>query len=221
MLTRANTTANTARWIRVLTQFVFHYIHVFIVQEIPFRHVWKAQSNLHCSFAFERLPNQQCSRLSCTVDIYQKSALSNRQLININSNFEARLFYPSKTHSSKPRKCVNTRIIQSLTGMRCVYAYIKISYSLLLQMNLRSSKDVSSTVTVNTQSSSGCSSSVVVDNCSQPLFKLSSAVKKKLGSQLDNLCTRGNDWRLLASALNSDRWVQLQEFCFCNSLNNK
>lgn len=66
-------------------------------------------------------------------------------------------------------------------------------------------KDLSSTVTVNTQSSSGCSSMVLLDNREQQIFRLPTALKKKLASHLDIACVRGNDWRVLASALSSDR----------------
>lgn len=48
---------------------------------------------------------------------------------------------------------------------------------------------------------------VVLDNREQPVFKLPTSIKKKLASHLDVPCMRGNDWRMLASALSSDRYV--------------
>ncbi|XP_067936377.1 netrin receptor UNC5C-like isoform X2 [Watersipora subatra] len=132
-------------------------------QEIPFRHIWNAHSNLHCSFAFERVPNHPNSTLSCKIQVYQKSVLSNRQQININGG------------------------------------------SLESSFKVVGQKDLSSTVTVNTQSSSGCSSMVAIDNRDQQIFRLPTALKKKLANHLDMTCMRGNDWRMLAAALSSDR----------------
>lgn len=72
-------------------------------------------------------------------------------------------------------------------------------------MKLLGQKDLSSTVTVNTQSSSGCSSVVMLDNREQQIFRLPTSLKKRLANHLDMPCNRGNDWRMLASALSSDR----------------
>ncbi|KAF6017051.1 UNC5C [Bugula neritina] len=132
-------------------------------QEIPFRHVWNGQSNLHCSFAFERVSAPPNTTLSCKIQVYQKSVLSNRQQITING-----------------------------AGLEST-------------AKMMGPKDLSSTVTVNTQSSSGCSSMVIIDNREQQIFKLPTVLKKKLAGILDMPQMRGNDWRMLASALNSDR----------------
>lgn len=64
-------------------------------------------------------------------------------------------------------------------------------------------KGRSSTVTSATNSSSGVSSVVPVDNTQAS--RLPSHIRRQLCMLLDTPCARGNDWRMLAQALTVDR----------------
>ena len=48
---------------------------------------------------------------------------------------------------------------------------------------------------------------VMLDNREHQVFRLPTALKKKLANHLDMTSMSGNDWRMLASALSSDRYV--------------
>jgi len=60
------------------------------LQEIPFGHVWSGtQNGLHCSFTLERTDRTQFG-LSCTLQVYQQSLASARQLLHIAANVKVR-----------------------------------------------------------------------------------------------------------------------------------
>ncbi|CAH1795522.1 unnamed protein product [Owenia fusiformis] len=57
-------------------------------QEIPFRHIWSGNhTNLHCSFTIERLDVTQ-DMITCKIQVYQKSVMANRQVIQIICNLK-------------------------------------------------------------------------------------------------------------------------------------
>lgn len=62
-------------------------VGIFLLQEIPFQHIWSGnQNNLHCSFSLE-LVEGSSPNVSCKIQVYQKAMLNNRQVLNIQNNF--------------------------------------------------------------------------------------------------------------------------------------
>lgn len=65
----------------------------FLFQEIPFQHIWSGnQNNLHCSFSLE-LVEGSSPNVSCKIQVYQKAILSNRQVLNIQNNFNKEVIH--------------------------------------------------------------------------------------------------------------------------------
>ena len=61
---------------------------MLLLQEIPFDHVWSGtQNGLHCSFTLERTERTQFV-LTCTLQIYQQSLPTARQLLHVAANLK-------------------------------------------------------------------------------------------------------------------------------------
>jgi len=67
---------------------------VFMLQEIPFRHIWNgSQSGLHCSFTLEHT-DPQSAQLTCDVIVSQTLLLGNRQVIPLARDVTAPVLRP-------------------------------------------------------------------------------------------------------------------------------
>ncbi|KAH1001731.1 hypothetical protein HUJ04_005710 [Dendroctonus ponderosae] len=147
-------------------------------QEVPFAHVWQANSNsLHCSFTLE---SYEVSRqLSFKLRVNQKG-FDYQQLFDIACKDDAT---DSKTSTSA-----------------------KFSSSDLLPKVA-----IHSETSRSNDSKKSAKSLIVTDRgvstCDDFNFRLSKQIRKQLCHCLDPPTQRGNDWRMLAHALNVDRYI--------------
>lgn len=85
-------------------------------QEIPFQHIWSGnQNNLHCSFSLE-LVEGSSPNVSCKIQVYQKAILSNRQVLNIQNNFNKEKLPSCSTPSSTLKGRTSTVTTNSSSG---------------------------------------------------------------------------------------------------------
>ncbi|XP_048760226.2 netrin receptor UNC5C-like isoform X3 [Ostrea edulis] len=85
-------------------------------QEIPFQHIWSGnQNNLHCSFSLE-LVEGSSPNVSCKIQVYQKAMLNNRQVLNIQNNFNKEKLPSCSTPSSTLKGRTSTVTTNSSSG---------------------------------------------------------------------------------------------------------
>lgn len=151
------------------------------LQEIPFRHLWQANSNsLHCSFTLESYEvnrnlqfklrvNQNGSDYHQTFDIQCKDELEvgKASLGKLNHNE----FVPNSPKSAKSLKLLPP------DDASCV----KLKSVILTDRG--------------------------VSTCDDFAFRLGKPARKQLCQCLDPPTARGNDWRMLAHALGVDRYI--------------
>lgn len=131
-------------------------------QEVPFTHVWQANSNsLHCSFTLESY--EVCrTPLSFKLRMFQKG-FDFHQVFDVCCRDEVPKFHPnSGTTDSKKSSSSAKNLIVTDRG---------------------------------------------VSTCDDFTFRLNKQIRKQLCHCLDPPTQRGNDWRMLAHALNVDRYI--------------
>ncbi|KAK5645630.1 hypothetical protein RI129_004094 [Pyrocoelia pectoralis] len=171
-------------------------------QEIPFRHLWQANSNsLHCSFtleAYEMNPN-----LSFTIIVNQKG-FNNHQTFRVSckdgNNFQHRTSSPFVPKiiipTDSPRSTVESNKSSKHEDHTNTPKSAK-SFKLATQDDAVSSKLAKNLILTDRG----------VSTCDDFLFRLNRQVKKHICQCLDPPNTRGNDWRMLAHALSVDRYI--------------
>ena len=93
-------------WFPLYICHTWSHLSCLFFQEIPFRHVWGGtQNNLHCSFSLEHVDRSQ-QKVSCQIQVYQRSIVTNCQVLNIVHNLkEVRTIFmwytPSPPFSSR------------------------------------------------------------------------------------------------------------------------
>ncbi|KAF5281557.1 hypothetical protein FQA39_LY05092 [Lamprigera yunnana] len=167
-------------------------------QEIPFRHLWQANSNsLHCSFTLEAYEINH--NLSFTVAVNQKG-FNNHQTFKVsckddnftnrsNSPFVPKIIIPTESprstvESNKSKHDDHTNTPKSAKSFK------------LPQDDVVSSKAKNLILTDRG-----------VSTCDDFLFRLNRQVKKHICQCLDPPNSRSNDWRMLAHALSVDRYI--------------
>lgn len=147
-------------------------------QEIPFRHLWQANSNsLHCSFTLE--VTEMNRKLSFSLRVNQKG-FENMQVFSINCRDDGEM--PGRQVKTFPNEIVPKITIHTDTSRSCDSPKSKVAKNVILN-----DKGVST--------------------CDDFNFRLSRQVKKQLCQCLDTPTVRGNDWRMLARLLNTDRYT--------------
>lgn len=139
-------------------------------QEIPFRHLWQANSNsLHCSFTLEAYEVNRI--LNFKLCINQKG-FDYHQIFDITCPDDQTLLVPT-----------NKKLIDfGLSPKSAKTDSIKTAKNMILTDR-------------------------GVSTCDDFNFRLVKQVKKQLCQCLDPPTPRGNDWRMLAHALNVDRYI--------------
>ncbi|XP_050302029.1 netrin receptor UNC5B isoform X2 [Anthonomus grandis grandis] len=140
-------------------------------QEIPFAHVWQANSNsLHCSFTLESY--EVCRHLNFKLRVQQKG-YDYQQVFDIN--------------------CSDDLVPKIVSN------------------NSETSRSSDSKKSAKSDQSSLKKNLIVTDRgvstCDDFTFRLSKNIRKQLCMLLDPPTQRGNDWRMLAHALNVDRYI--------------
>ncbi|KAB0797257.1 hypothetical protein PPYR_08251 [Photinus pyralis] len=171
-------------------------------QEIPFRHLWQANSNsLHCSFtleAYEMNPN-----LSFTIIVNQKG-FNNHQTFRVSckddNNFTHRTSSPFVPKivipTDSPRSTVESNKSSKHDDHTNTPKSAK-SFKLATQDDAVSSKLAKNLILTDRG----------VSTCDDFSFRLNRQVKKHICQCLDPPNARGNDWRMLAHALSVDRYI--------------
>ncbi|XP_017780266.1 PREDICTED: netrin receptor UNC5C isoform X2 [Nicrophorus vespilloides] len=174
-------------------------------QEIPFRHLWQANSNsLHCSFTLESFEMNR--NLSFKLRVNQKG-FENGQVFDIMCRDDTEV--SGRTNSAKMyHECVPKVTIQSETSR----SNESKSYKQLSQDEYANSSKSAKISKQDDLTTSKISKNLIVTDrgvstCDDFTFRLNRSVKKQLCQCLDPPTSRGNDWRMLAHALSVDRYI--------------
>lgn len=159
-------------------------------QEIPFRHLWQANSNsLHCSFTLESFEINQ--NLSFKLKVNQKG-FDYIQVFDIN--------------------CKDNDVLdRSSSGKFNHNEFVpKISIQSDTSRSSDSKKSVEYAKSAKRQD--GAAKNLIVTDrgvstCDDFNFRLSKQLRKQLCQCLDPPLQRGNDWRMLAHSLGVDRYI--------------
>lgn len=179
-------------------------------QEIPFRHLWQANSNsLHCSFTLEAYEIQLNHGLNFTITVNQKG-FNNHQTFRVSCKDESSN-YPNRTNSPFVPKIT----IQNESSPRSTTDSSKSFKQLSSQDEPHNSHKSAKSFKVATQDESitpKLAKNLIltdrgVSTCDDFLFRLNRQIKKQLCQCLDTPNSRGNDWRMLAHALSVDRYI--------------
>lgn len=175
-------------------------------QEIPFRHLWQANSNsLHCSFTLESYEMNR--NLNFTIRVNQKGS-DNYQTFDINCKDDTEI--TNRTNSAKLyHELVPKITIQSETSR---------SNDSSKNFNNKHHEDfknnaknfkvaVPDEVIVPKLAKNLILTDRGVSTCDDFTFRLNKQVRKQLCQTLDPPTSRGNDWRMLAHALSVNRYI--------------
>ncbi|KAJ8958937.1 hypothetical protein NQ318_019707 [Aromia moschata] len=170
-------------------------------QEIPFRHLWQANSNsLHCSFTLEC--SEVCRALSFKIRVNQKG-FDYHQVFDIVCKDDEEVAEKSSSGKFNHNEFVPKITIQSETS-RSSDSKKSVEYA-------NSSKSAKSFKQEEAGSSKLAKNLIVTDKgvstCDDFNFRLSKQLRKQLCQCLDPPVQRGNDWRMLAHALSVDRYI--------------
>ncbi|XP_060519034.1 netrin receptor UNC5C isoform X2 [Cylas formicarius] len=145
-------------------------------QEIPFMHVWQANSNsLHCSFTLESYEVNR--NLSFKLKVNQK-------------NFEYHQVFDITCRDD-------------VSDSKTKFNHNELVPKIALQHGSETSR--------SSDSKKSAKNLIVTDKgvstCDDFTFRLCKQIRKQLCHCLDTPVQRGNDWRMLAHALNVDRYI--------------
>lgn len=170
-------------------------------QEIPFRHLWQANSNsLHCSFTLEAYEIHH--GLSFTITVNQKG-FNNHQIFRICCKDDNS--FANRTNSPfVPKVAIQNDSLRSTSDSSKSFKQLSQEEYCNTPKSAKSFKDDSLTPKV---AKNLILTDRGVSTCDDFLFRLNRQVKKQICQCLDPPNSRGNDWRMLAHALSVDRYI--------------
>lgn len=176
-------------------------------QEIPFRHLWQANSNsLHCSFTLESYELNR--NLHFTIRVNQKGSDS-KQVFNIICKDDSEV--TNRTSSAKTYHELVPKMIQSETTRSSESPKNVKQQQQQHQDDYKSAKNFKVAVPDEMVPSKLAKNLILTDRgvstCDDFVFRLNKQIRKQLCQALDTPTPRGNDWRMLAVALSVNRYI--------------
>ncbi|CAH0556983.1 unnamed protein product [Brassicogethes aeneus] len=175
-------------------------------QEIPFRQIWQANSNsLHCSFTLEAV--EVSRHLSFKIRINQKG-FDYQQVFDITCKDDGETI-SNKTSSVKlhhnelvPKITIQSETSKSSDSKKSVEFSHSPKSAKSFKLQPANPDELSMKLAKN---------SILTDRgvstCDDFNFRLNKSMRKQLCQCLDPPTAKGNDWRMLAQALNVDRYI--------------